>query len=103
MIRWTNLYTRRGTCIPQPTKDQLRQAIQEVFATSDLEHPDAWIECGSENGPLHTLAVSSGGALRYTKHSDADMTEELETATQAGVTEDQAFHAWLQLMNEAGS
>ncbi len=98
MHQWVKLFTRYGSCIANPTEDQLRAAIQEVFARIDQEHPNAWIECGSDGGALHTLSISFRGSSCYTKYSDADMTDELDSVTRTGLDEEQAFRAWKTLI-----
>lgn len=79
MHEWINLTTRIGESIQNPRADQLRAALEELFASKDEEHPDSWVECGSEQGPLYSLTFFYSGRGIYTKYSDADMTEELET------------------------
>jgi hypothetical protein len=103
MRKWTALFTRYGDCITDPIEAQLRAAIREVFAKVDQEHPDAWIECGSDDGPLHVLSVCTDGTIRYTKYADGSMTDELDSTTQAGLSEDQVFHSWQKLIADEGS
>ncbi|ODC02831.1 hypothetical protein BFW38_03960 [Terasakiispira papahanaumokuakeensis] len=78
MHEWVNLTTRIGESIQNPQTDQLRAALDELFASKDEEHPDSWVECGSEQGPLYSLTFFYSGRGIYTQYSDADMTEELE-------------------------
>ncbi len=99
MVEWTNLTTQRGEVIQNPGDEDLRTALRQLFQSKDNEHPDAWIECGSENGPLHSLSVFSSGYALYTKFSDADMTEELEYRRIDGVTEELAYAIWKKLMD----
>jgi hypothetical protein len=42
------------------------------------EHPDSWIECGSEGGALHTLNIFHSGRAIYVRYCDADMSGEEE-------------------------
>ena len=99
MHEWSTLVTRMGTYISSPSPAQLKDALEEVFASQDLEHPDAWIECGSDNGPLFTISVFSSGYAIYTKYSDVDMTDELETKQFDDLDLEGALDVWLNLIN----
>uniref|UniRef100_UPI001A7E13AB hypothetical protein n=3 Tax=Vibrionaceae TaxID=641 RepID=UPI001A7E13AB len=94
MNDWTNLTTCFGHSIQNPTDEQLKAALGELYRCNDLEHPDAWIEHGSNEGSLVTLSVFSRGYAIYIKYSDLDMIEELENRRIENVTEEMAFHLW---------
>lgn len=100
MHEWVNLTTRMGESITSPTPDQMRQALEELFSSNDEEHPDCWIECGSQNGPLHSLAFYSSGRGVYTKYSDVDMSAELDKKVQVAPNIDIALRLWEHLINE---
>jgi hypothetical protein len=79
MHEWVTLTTRMGESIANPSQRQLRQALEDLFSSEDEEHPDCWIECGTQAGPLHSYSFFSSGRGVYTKYSDVDMDEELES------------------------
>jgi len=98
MIEWTNLTTCFGEGVQNPSDDQLKAALSELFKSRDDEHPDAWIECGSESGPLLSLSIFSSGYALYTKYSDADMSEELENRRIENVSQESAFSLWKKVI-----
>lgn len=100
MHEWIILTTRYGSSIRNPSTSQLDEAVRELFAAEDEEHPDCWIECGSEDKPLHTLSFLSNGQGRYIRYSDADMTEELLRKDIAADTAAAALKKWEHLINE---
>ena len=100
MHDWVNLTTRIGASISNPKEEQLRDALEELFGSDDQEHPDCWIECGSDNGPLYSLSFFSSGRGIYTKYSDVDMTEELETKEVKASSPEEAIGLWMDLINE---
>lgn len=100
MHQWVALTTRTGETVQNPTNEQLRSSLEELFAFSDDEHPDAWIECGSEDKPLHELSVFFSGYAIYTVYSDPDMTEELESRRLKALGVEAALGLWELLINE---
>jgi len=100
MHEWTTLTTRYGRSIRNPTRSQLQAALDELFASDDQEHPDCWIECGSDGRPLHALSFLSTGVGKYTKYSDVDMSEELQSKSVAAKTPAAALLLWEHLINE---
>lgn len=95
MYEWVTLYDRCGSSVAQPSTQQMEAALNDLFANpQDPEHFECWIECGSEDGPLHSFAVTSNGGGRITTYSDADMSEELSTETLEGLTLEAALAAW---------
>lgn len=99
-IKWANLTSCFGESFDGPSDVELKNALKELFESRDDEHPDAWIECGSNDGPLYTLSIFSSGYGLYTKYSDVDMTEELETKRIEMVTEETGFVLWKKLLSE---
>lgn len=100
MHEWVNLTTRMGQSISRPTPSQLRDALEELFSSQDEEHPDCWIECGAENGPLHSFSFFSSGRGIYTKYSDADMTEEIQKKEHIVPDSNRALQLWEHLIDE---
>jgi hypothetical protein len=79
MHDWIKLVTRTGQTVTSPSQGELENALTELFGSPrDDEHPDSWIECGSEGGALHTLSIFQSGNAIYVRYSDADMSDEEE-------------------------
>lgn len=79
MYDWIKLVTRGGKTIDSPSQADLESSLMELFGSPpDEEHPDSWIECGSERGPLHTLNIFQSGRAIYVRYCDADMSAEEE-------------------------
>jgi len=95
---WVNLTSVLGETTITPSEEQLADALRELFANPDDEHPDAWINCGSDDGPLFNISVFSSGYAVYTKYSDVDMTEELETLTIPNVDAAAGLMLWRNLI-----
>ncbi len=103
MSYWSNLYFCFGNCIASPSDDDLQSALKELFSSRNSEHPDAWLECGVEGGPLESLSIFSSGYAIHTKFSDADMSEELSSRRIEGVTEKSALGLWQELLSRKNS
>ncbi|XQE65155.1 hypothetical protein ACOAPY_10620 [Pseudomonas sp. P3C3] len=99
MHQWINLTTRYGNTIANPTSEQLKSALQEIFSSKDDEHPDCWIECGTQAGELHTLSVFSSGYAIFTRYSDFDMSEEIESRKLPAKDISSAQVLWTALIN----
>ncbi|MCG6202748.1 hypothetical protein [Psychromonas antarctica] len=99
MFEWSNLTTCFGTGVSNPSDSDLKQSIAELFESNNDEHPDAWVECGSENGPLCSVSIYSSGYALFTKYSDADMSEELENRRVENVTQDVGLQLWKNLIS----
>lgn len=102
MHDWITLTTVFGESVESPSELDMRAALKELFSSVDDEHPDAWIECGTEDGPLYSISIYSSGYAIYTKYSDADMTEELETKEIENVDASIAFELWSKLAAGTG-
>lgn len=99
MHEWVNLTGYYGKEIQNPSDNDLKDALSELFGSRDEEHPDAWIECGSQDGPLYCLSIYSSGYALFTKYSDVDMTEELENKKIENVNENTAYELWKFLID----
>ncbi|WP_156479969.1 hypothetical protein [Collimonas pratensis] len=75
----------------------MRKALEELFLSADDDHPDTWMECGTEGGPLYCISIYSSGYAIYKKYSDVDMTSELETKEVANVDLNVALDLWRNL------
>lgn len=98
MHDWITITKVFGEYVHEPTKQDMKQALEELFTSADMDHPDTWIECGSESGPLYSISVFSSGYAIYTKYSDADMTEELEKKEISPVDINSALTLWSDLV-----
>ncbi len=99
MFEWTTLTEVLGHSVLEPTEADMRRALGALFdGTADAEHPDTWIECGSESGPLYCISVYASGYAIFTKYSDADMTAELDKKTIQPVDTEAALALWRNLV-----
>lgn len=96
---WVTLYFVFGSCEGDPTKRDLKLALKELFNKADDEHFTTWIECGVEDGQLHTLEIYDSGFAIYTRHSDGDMTEQLESLRVDNVDKKIALTLWMKLIS----
>jgi hypothetical protein len=96
---WVTLYRRYGQSVRMPSEADLLFALKEVLSAKDEEHPDTWIECGTEKGPLHTFSVSHSGYGTYARYSDVDMSQEVEHAEYGVLDLQQALKAWHTLIS----
>ncbi|WP_085718580.1 hypothetical protein [Pseudomonas sp. B28(2017)] len=78
MHEWINLTARHGDTIEKPSVEQMKSVLQDLFSDRDEEHPDCWLQCGSQNGELVVLSVFDSGYAIFTRYADQDMLEELE-------------------------
>jgi len=100
IVEWSNLTTRLGETVSAPSLSDLQSALQDVFTNpNDPEHPDTWLECGSDEGPLASLSVFGSGKGILTVYTDADMTDELSSEEYADLSEATALHLWQRLMD----
>ncbi|MEM7430563.1 MAG: hypothetical protein AAF351_01360 [Pseudomonadota bacterium] len=98
MHDWVNLTNFLGESIPNPSEKQLATALRELFESRDSEHPDAWIDCGSEGGALHNISIFYSGYAIYTRYADADMSEELEEIEIKNIDQTGGRKLWLDLI-----
>ncbi|MES2041003.1 MAG: hypothetical protein V4495_24565 [Pseudomonadota bacterium] len=101
MHEWIKLTGRWGVEKQSPTDSELKEALNELFGSDeDNEHPDAWLECGSENGSLYTASIFASGYAIFTKYSDADMTTELKKTEIGNINHETGLRLWKNLINE---
>ena len=98
MHDWIHLTNNLGETIVEPSEKLLATALKELFENRDDEHPDAWLSCGSDGGPLHTISIFSGGYAIYTKYSDADMTDELAEIEIPDIDQTSGLALWKALI-----
>lgn len=98
MSEWVVLTTSMGADIRAPTETDLRRCLDELFSSRDDEHPDAWVHCGTDDGPLRTISIFSSGYALYTKYSDPDMNEEIDSRRIDNVDAVTGLVLWLDLI-----
>lgn len=98
MHEWVHLTGYYGRGVQSPTDNDLKEALNELFGSNDDEHPDAWIECGSQDGPLYSLSIFASGYALFTKYTDVDMTDELENKRIENIDKNKAFDLWKNLI-----
>ena len=98
MHDWVILTTRMGLDIRSPTIDDLKKALEELFSSKDVEHPDASVRCGTDDGPLYSISVFFRQYALYTQYSDVDMSEEVESRKIENVDAAAALSLWLNLI-----
>ncbi len=99
MHEWIKLTTCHGDSIGNPGEEQMRRALLDLFSDQDEEHPDCWLECGSENGELVVLSVFSSGYAIFTRYADQDMSEELEERRVPAADVESALALWLLVID----
>jgi len=97
MHEWITITRVFGQYVNEPGEAGMRSALEELFSSADGDHPDAWIECGTEGGPLYCISICASGYAIYKKYSDVDMTAELETKEIANVDIRLALDLWRNL------
>jgi hypothetical protein len=100
---WTILSSRYGGDIRDPTGDQLRHALAELYHENHpsmteadyAEHPNAWLRYGFDDGPMYVLNVYRSRTVYFAQWSDPDYENELEPeAERINVSESEALHLW---------
>ena len=100
-----NLEMRFGESHDNPTEEQMKQAIRELFHEDQLglgegdcaEHPNAWLTFGFQNGDkwsVVTLDLCRTGLMVFTRYEDQDDAEPLFTQTKRDISESDAFRLW---------
>jgi hypothetical protein len=86
---WVVLTRRYGGDFRQPSDKQLAQAVDELF-TEDLpgmkesdylEHPNAWLKYGFDDGPLFVADASRSKTVSLSKYADQDDDDPLTEVT----------------------
>lgn len=97
MHDWITVSTVFGKTLREPTEGEMHAALTELFSIADEEHPDTWMECGSEDGPLYCVSIFGSDYAIYTKYSDVVMTQELERKKISPVNLESALVLWNNL------
>jgi hypothetical protein len=100
---WVILTSRYGGDIREPTVDQLRRALADVYQENDpsmtegdyAEHPNAWLRYGFDDGPMYVLSVYRSGSVYFSQWADPDYENELEPELErVNVSERDACRLW---------
>ena len=94
---WTILTTRNGEDIAQPSSEQLEDAVDELFEgneAADVEHRNALVRYGTDNGPMFVVEAYSNGLLIMSKYADADFGEPSHEVRLHNVLPDMVLEAW---------
>jgi hypothetical protein len=101
MHEWVILTSRMGEGFKHPDVSTMQNVLTELFSSKrDDEHPDCWLQCGSQEGPLYSINVFQSGFAIYTKYSDVDMSEELESREIKAPDVNAALRLWEALIQE---
>lgn len=100
---WAILTCRYGADIREPTFDELRSALAELYHEDHpsmtegdyAEHPNAWLRYGFDSGPMYVLNVYRSRTVYFSQWADSDYETELEPETEKiNVAESEAHHLW---------
>ena len=98
MNTWTTLTTIHGKTIPSPDESAMTDALRELFQSGTTEHPDCWLEKGSDDGPMDVLSIYSSGYAIHTQYTDADMIDENFSKRIDGIDATKALKLWKELI-----
>lgn len=100
---WVILTSRYGGDIREPTVDQLRRALADVYHENHpsmtegdyAQHPNAWLRYGFDDGPMYVLNVYRSRTVYYSQWADPDYESELEPESERiNVSEPEAQRLW---------
>ena len=100
---WFILTSRYGGDTRDPTAEQLRRALADVYHENDpsmteadyAEHPNAWLRYGFDDGPMYVLNVYRGGNVYFAQWADPDYERELESeSVRINASESEARQLW---------
>jgi hypothetical protein len=103
---WAILTTRYGADIREPTFDQLRSALAEVYHEDHpsmtegdyAQHPNAWLRYGFDTGPMYILNVYRSRTVYLSQWADSDYENQLAPeAEKIDVAEPEAYQLWERL------
>lgn len=105
---WFILSHRYGGDTSDPTPEELRTALDEVYeenlpsmTLADYkEHPSAFVRYGTDTGPMYVLYVHRSRSATLEQWTDQDYGEELAAPlTIENVSLDQALTMWTKLQS----
>lgn len=86
----------------------IRDALGYFFKYSDPEHPDAWISCGTDEGPFYILTINRARRTwfgcqiceaRYEEYDDQDMNELIEERKLGTFSRTGVFELWQKFIS----
>lgn len=103
---WIILTTLYGEDIDNPSPQQLRLALGELFdeTISGLseedydEHPNAWLRYGFDEGPMYVLDVYRRGGVIFSKYADQADSDALWEYRMDDVSQEKALVLWQHLI-----
>lgn len=99
MINWIKLTTMIGKTISSPDEVEMKDALQQLFLYGTSEHPDCWLEKGSETGQLDVISVFASGYAIHTQYTDADMCNETLNIRIDNIDATTALQLWRDLIH----
>ena len=105
---WFILTSRFGGDTPDPTLDELRFALDEVYVESHPnmtladyeEHASASVRYGVDAGPMYLLHVRRSGTVTLEQWADQDYGDELaKPLTMEKVSREEALAMWSKLQS----
>ena len=102
---WRYLQKRYGEDVSAPSRQQLGDAVTELFdetlpgmTQADYEeHGAAHLRYGFDEGPMYVVEISRTGEATLEEWADQDYEQELSPAKTISVTAQQALDLWLLL------
>jgi hypothetical protein len=100
---WVILSSRYGGDTREPTVDQLRRALTDVYNESEpsmtegdyAEHPNASLSYGFDDGPMYVLNVYRSRTVYFSQWTDPDYGSELAPeAEKTNVSESEVRELW---------
>jgi len=104
---WIILVLRFGKNVENPTREQLIEALSELYDDEKLsaipkgirdEHPSSWLSYGFDDGPEYVVDVYDGGTVIFVKNADQDDAEPLWERKMKGVTKEEVLRLWTLLI-----
>ena len=103
-----NLIRRFGGGTPDPSSDDLKEALRELYVEDHPslvegdyeEHPNALLEYGYENGnkwTVYILDVYRSGMVIFRKFDDQDDHDSEFESRMTGVSQERALELWRAL------
>jgi len=98
-----------NSSISNPSEDDLKEELEYFFRHSDAEHPDAWVSCGTDEGPLYTLTIFRARRtwygrqicdVEFTKYDDQDMNTELDRKSLGTLTKAATLNLWTVFISD---
>lgn len=96
---WKHLDPGNGDIVSDPSPDDLRCALSQLFDDPNGDHRSAWIKHGSDTGLMVCATVHSQGWASRAIYGDSDMKIELDSERIDNVDQERAFEIWMDLID----